>query len=255
MPLTAKGKKIMSAMKKQYGKDAESVFYASKNKGTIKGVDVMKAFKGAQADTKKGKAMSPGTGATGATRGGGRNPMAQFEGPKRSYSQEQRQTLAKQRKDLQYLITPSQSPKNKAIAMAASLVIPGGGFLYKKAIDANTIFAPKKKKTKSIQPRPRDNRNDEQSSPSTNIQPIEPNKPSDPLDPFLIKPKDNFFNFVAYNSGGVSSGPPPKRGPNPQVPPVKMNKGKMNKMSCPHRPDGIRGMGAAIKGSKFIGVK
>jgi len=26
-------------------------------------------------------------------------------------------------------------------------------------------------------------------------------------------------------------------------------------MSCPHRPDGIRGGGAAIKGMKFIGVK
>ena len=64
-----------------------------------------------------------------------------------------------------------------------------------------------------------------------------------------------FFPFQAYNSGGVSSGPPPKRGPNPQVPPIKMKSGKMNDMSCPHRPDGIRGMGAAIKGSKFIGVK
>jgi|TARA_B100000035_G_C21003896_1_gene556278 hypothetical protein len=64
-----------------------------------------------------------------------------------------------------------------------------------------------------------------------------------------------FFDFQAYNSGGVSSGPPPKRGPNPQVPPVKMKKGKINNMTCPHRPDGIRGMGAAIKGSKFIGVK
>jgi len=70
-----------------------------------------------------------------------------------------------------------------------------------------------------------------------------------------ILPKQNFFNFRAYNSGGVSFGPPPKRGPNPQVPPVKMKSGKMNNMSCPHRPDGIRGMGAAIKGSKFIGVK
>jgi hypothetical protein len=65
----------------------------------------------------------------------------------------------------------------------------------------------------------------------------------------------SFFDFKAYNSGGVSSGPPPKKGPNPQVPPVKMKKGKMNKMSCPHRPDGIRGMGAAIKGHKFTGVK
>ena len=36
MPLTSKGKKIMSAMKEQYGKNAERVFYASKNKGTIK---------------------------------------------------------------------------------------------------------------------------------------------------------------------------------------------------------------------------
>ena len=73
------------------------------------------------------------------------------------------------------------------------------------------------------------------------------------------KPTNTFLqNFKAYNSGGVSSGPPPLRGPNPQVPPVKMRNGKMTnkyKMSCPHRPDGIRGMGAAIKGHKFIGVK
>lgn len=40
MPLTKKGKKIMSAMKSEYGpKQGESVFYASKNKGTIKGVE------------------------------------------------------------------------------------------------------------------------------------------------------------------------------------------------------------------------
>ena len=39
MPLTSKGKKIMKAMKKQYGKKAEEVFYASKNKGVIKAVD------------------------------------------------------------------------------------------------------------------------------------------------------------------------------------------------------------------------
>jgi len=40
MPLTKKGKKIMSAMKKEYGgKKGERVFYASKNKGTISGVE------------------------------------------------------------------------------------------------------------------------------------------------------------------------------------------------------------------------
>lgn len=39
MPLSAKGKKIMKAMKKEYGaKKGKTVFYASANKGTIKGV-------------------------------------------------------------------------------------------------------------------------------------------------------------------------------------------------------------------------
>lgn len=38
MPLTKKGKKIKRAMKKTYGKKkGERVFYASQNKGTIKG--------------------------------------------------------------------------------------------------------------------------------------------------------------------------------------------------------------------------
>lgn len=39
MPLNKKGEKIMSAMKKEYGlKKGKTVFYASENKGTIKGV-------------------------------------------------------------------------------------------------------------------------------------------------------------------------------------------------------------------------
>ena len=39
MPLTSKGNEIMSAMEKEYGKNAKKVFYASRNKGTISGVD------------------------------------------------------------------------------------------------------------------------------------------------------------------------------------------------------------------------
>lgn len=40
MPLSPKGRQIMKAMKMEYGtKKGESVFYASKNKGTIKGVE------------------------------------------------------------------------------------------------------------------------------------------------------------------------------------------------------------------------
>jgi len=45
MPLTEKGKKIIKAMKEEYGdKKGESIFYASKNKKTITGVE--KAYTG-----------------------------------------------------------------------------------------------------------------------------------------------------------------------------------------------------------------
>ena len=40
MPLTGKGQKILAAMKKEYGdKKGESVFYASINKGKVKGAE------------------------------------------------------------------------------------------------------------------------------------------------------------------------------------------------------------------------
>ena len=40
MPLTKKGTKILSAMRQQYGPErAKRVFSASRNKGTIRGVD------------------------------------------------------------------------------------------------------------------------------------------------------------------------------------------------------------------------
>ena len=43
MPLTTKGKKIMKSMKNRDGKKkGKAVFYASKNKGKIKGVDKTK---------------------------------------------------------------------------------------------------------------------------------------------------------------------------------------------------------------------
>jgi hypothetical protein len=39
MPLNKKGKKILAAMQKEYGKEkGKTVFYASENKGTIMGV-------------------------------------------------------------------------------------------------------------------------------------------------------------------------------------------------------------------------
>lgn len=43
MPLSKKGRKIKRAMKDQYGKKkGERVFYASQNKGTIKGTEKKK---------------------------------------------------------------------------------------------------------------------------------------------------------------------------------------------------------------------
>lgn len=46
MPLTTKGKKIMKAMKSEYGaKKGQSIFYASANKGTISGVEKAKPKK------------------------------------------------------------------------------------------------------------------------------------------------------------------------------------------------------------------
>tara|TARA_A100001391_G_scaffold154912_1_gene112711 strand:- start:158 stop:997 length:840 start_codon:yes stop_codon:yes gene_type:complete len=62
----------------------------------------------------------------------------------------------------------------------------------------------------------------------------------------------SFFPFRAYKSGGVPSGPPPEKGPNSQMP-VKMKGG--GNMSCPHRPDGIKGIGKAIRGFSFKGTK
>ena len=46
MPVTKKGQKIKKAMEKRYGKEKGArVFYASANKGTIKGVEGKKKKK------------------------------------------------------------------------------------------------------------------------------------------------------------------------------------------------------------------
>lgn len=46
MPLTEKGRKILAAMKKQYGPEkGERAFYASQNKGIIKGTHKIRKSK------------------------------------------------------------------------------------------------------------------------------------------------------------------------------------------------------------------
>jgi hypothetical protein len=45
MPKTEKGEKIYNAMKREYGSEkGKKVFYASRNKGTITGVDACSSF-------------------------------------------------------------------------------------------------------------------------------------------------------------------------------------------------------------------
>jgi hypothetical protein len=54
MPLTPKGEKIKRAMKEQYGEEkGERVFYASENKGTIKGVAKSRAKKAQKRPTRR----------------------------------------------------------------------------------------------------------------------------------------------------------------------------------------------------------
>ena len=62
MPLTAKGSKIKTAMKKQYGAEkGEDVFYAAANKGTIKGVAKKQKLAKGGAARKASKQAKPKT--------------------------------------------------------------------------------------------------------------------------------------------------------------------------------------------------
>ena len=76
------------------------------------------------------------------------------------------------------------------------------------------------------------------------------------VDMNLVKPKENFFNFKAYKvgglSGGVRYGPPPKRGPNPNVPPIKMKHGSKKEIKAGYHkmPDGSIMKNSDHKGSK-----
>ncbi len=59
-PLTKKGEKILAAMKKAYGEEkGEQIFYASKNKGTISGVDSGAGLQGACGGERKYDGKGP----------------------------------------------------------------------------------------------------------------------------------------------------------------------------------------------------
>jgi|9_EtaG_2_1085328.scaffolds.fasta_scaffold11876_4 hypothetical protein len=279
MALTEKGKKLKKKFRGQYGKKkGDSIFYAMENSGKLK--KVIKARGGMDASKDDFKTPSigytPGPGDTGDEGGGtktntvsgsGGSTINNIKNKIKSFTIEGPSvTLGLAKK---FIFDPLT--KGNRLRRAKGNMLIGGkkmpitrdyyrttgkpldvmskeGVQYQK--DAGLI-----KDFKAVPPTV--------GGGDSNTPQLCPDGSLPPCKPVTAEPtkanKPNFLsNFQAYNSGGVSSGPPPKRGPNPQVPPIKMKDGKMTKkykMSCPHRPDGIRGVGAAIRGHKFIGVK
>ena len=207
MPLNARGKKLKKKFEEQYGKKkGQSVFYAMENSGKLKKVLKARGGMDASKDDFGGSKSSTG--------GNGRDPSAQYKN-KTPLSASAREALGKQRQQARARISPSTTPKGKAISTAIGfgIGIPFvGGKIGSKFVDYTMGFqgpGGKKEKKKTFG----GDGDQQQIKPLT----VEANKP---IDTSLIKPKDNFFNFVTFNmgglSGGVRSGPPPKRGPQPQ---------------------------------------
>ena len=215
MPLTAKGKKLKKKFREQYGdKKGDSIFYSMENSGKLKKVIKARGGKDAsQADFGGGSKSG----------GNGRDPSKQYT-TKTNLSPQQRETLQKQQKRARERISPSTSLLGKAITYGSALAFGVPAMLTKRAIDYSPLAfgVPGPKTTKDKNRRDREDGGRIKRA----ITPIEATKP---VDKSLVNEKDNFFNFVAYKvgglSGGVKYGPPPERGPNSQVPPVKLKKG------------------------------
>ena len=219
MPLTAKGKKLKKKFREQYGdKKGDSIFYAMENSGKLK--KVLKA-KGGQ-DASRGD-----FGGGGKSGDNGRDPSKQYT-TKTNLTKDSRDRLEKQQKVARGRISPSTTALGKTITYGSfAFGVPPG--LTKRAIDYSPLAfgvpGPKTKKDKT-----RRDREEGQRVVQRRVIPIEATKP---VDKNLISETDNFFNFVAYKvgglSGGIKYGPPPKRGPNSQVPPIKMKRGGYKK--------------------------
>jgi hypothetical protein len=261
MPLTKKGKKIKKSFKKQYGKNADKVFYASANKGTLKGV--IKKAEGGNFDY-EGDAYGTTPASSYSSPSYGENGSGQ------AYSSK---TIGKTKDNTSESGSGSKSKLGVTAAVSAIgkgvFDVSGLGLIYeggkKVASKVKQITTPQIKKDISSAAL---SGSQIFKVPTKRTAPLPSggdNGGSDPVQPILKKPiptakkatdsfsASGFFPFKAYKSGGVRFGPPPKRGPNPLVPPVKMRTG--GRGTCPHRPDGIKGVGKAIKGFKFIGVK
>ena len=211
MPLNEKGKKIMASMKKQYGKKkGEEVFYAMENSGKLKKVTKARTGYAAEGQYESSRS-STGNG------GSSRDPSG------RKVSDQGRKALQTQRKATLSAISPSTTRGGQALKYGLMFSgIPFSGRITQGILDRGQRLGYGQVKRKTVNRQNNGNRPGDQKI----ILPIVANKP---IDTDLIKPKDNFFNFKTFNvgglSGGVKSGPPPRKGPNSQVPPIKMKKG------------------------------
>tara|TARA_R100001129_G_scaffold41464_1_gene28265 strand:- start:6080 stop:6892 length:813 start_codon:yes stop_codon:yes gene_type:complete len=270
MPLNKKGKEILKSMKKQYGKEKGiEVFYASKNKGVIDKVEKVK--KGGGIKLKRGGSFDYEGEAYGTT-------------PSASYQQTDTGDLGSESANVAANIKatggagsgsetkttgPSRGTVTKAIGAGVSKILDFPVTAVTTTLGALQKSTKQQKATKEA--RKIDPLGGEMLTTKNMYRPYKPPQTdtgggdSDqpikkPLIPKAkpIQPQkqtfnaQSFFPFRAYKSGGVPSGPPPEKGPNSQMP-VKMKGG--GNMTCPHRPDGIKGIGKAVRGFGFKGTK
>lgn len=240
MPLTKKGKKILSSMKKQYGNEKGiEVFYASKNKGVITKVD--RVAKGGGINLKRGgdvdyasqdleeqAAIDRGE-PTAQMTTQERDDQGYGSGPTIQRGGKPDKPTIKQRAVSTGINTAAQYAFNKFTGLPGIMynvaAKPAFNFLTKKTKERKTgtqivkAPAPVTKTPPAFTPSSGDN----------DPNPIKILYKKKPVTQIAQAPKRNFdaksfFPFKALKSGGVSSGPPPRKGPNSQMP-VKMNSG------------------------------
>ena len=231
MPLTAKGKKLKKKFREQYGnKKGDSIFYAMENSGKLK--KVIKA--------RGGKDASQADFGDTSTTGGDDN--REKYGAKGQYTQTRSTKVGG---DKTKTVTVRTGPKyidTRPLGIFTPVTYQVGATAFNKL--SKSLYDTKNLKEQrdidvlggemlTTGPTGPKGPKDKDGQGPRRVQPIQPIAATKPIDKSLISPKDNFFNFVAYKvgglSGGVSYGPPPKKGPNSRVPPVKMKRGGYKK--------------------------
>ena len=233
MPLTEKGKKLKAKFRNQYGKKkGDSVFYAMENSGKLK--KVIKA--------RGGQDMGAGSSGMGSGKSGstGDDSREQY-GAKGQYSGGPKGNVGGNGDK----VTVKKGPKyvgTRPLGIFTPVTYQVGATAFNKL--SKSLYDTKNLKEQrdidvlggemlTTGPTGPKGPKDKDGQGPRRVQPIQPIAATKPIDKSLISPKDNFFNFVAYKvgglSGGVSYGPPPKKGPNSRVPPVKMKRGGYKK--------------------------